>query len=59
MRFSLAEVIAAAERTATRARLRKLAHDQVHASQEDSIPQILRDWCVESLRAIARRITRR
>ena len=60
MRFSLADVLEAAERLA-----RGETHDddleaaQQQAMREDSIPNLLRDFAAETLASLARRLRRR
>jgi hypothetical protein len=59
MRFSLSDVLAAAERLAGRTRDTDLAEAQRRASREDSLPSLLRDYVTESFAAFIRFVRRR
>jgi len=56
MRFSLADVLEAAERLARGTSHDDLATAQQQAMREDSIPNLLRDFAAETIGSIARRL---
>jgi hypothetical protein len=59
MRFSLAEVINAAERLARGGSAQQLEADQQRAMREDSLTNLVRDAATETIAAIFRRFRSR
>jgi hypothetical protein len=59
MRFSLADVLEAAERLARGTGHDDLATAQQQAMREDSLPNLLRDFAAETFASLARRLRRR